>query len=314
MKIKKRIAPQQTISLRKSRHYIYYQLNHSHRNLREIEPKDINKRKHYMSDQVIPLIIISLILLPGCATNKIHIAENVKTDNKGNIVFMGYDIVIPDTRITNIHIQCSSNNIKKNKRCFNIPITPGKTTYKGASTYKMDFGEYKIDSIVFEIKTGKKTTQLTNGTILTTNLTDTISINADSDKKFIVSKIISPYVGRLYTDIDQDRVSHIFADKKSGGKMDISEIINGLKLKFSNKFPEDLLLEKESVRHALKRHINFPPDRNSSNESYNQSIKCDDTQGFFMKKTSCKIRGSKKSYDDSSLSREYSFSFSSSGF
>jgi len=260
--------------------------------------------------------MISLILLSGCAVNKIHIAEDVKADDKGNIVFMGYDIVIPDTRIINIHIQCSSSNIENNKhkRCFTIPVTPGKTTYKGASAYKMDFGEYKIDSIVFQIKTGRKTTKLTNGGILTTNLTDTISINAASDKKFIVSKKVSPYVGRLYTDIDQNRVSHIFADKKSGGKIDISEIVNGLKLKFSNKFPEDILLEKEGVRHALKRHINFPPDRNSSNESYNPSIKCYDTQGFLMKKTSCKIRGEKKSYNNLSLSREYSFSFSSSSF
>lgn len=263
-----------------------------------------------MSSKKYIIIVISLILLSGCAKNWINSVDDIRVDEDRNVVFMGYDFTIPDPRIRHISVKCRRSDTKwyvKSDSCLSIAGNKrnlGNFTFKGAKARRLKFGEYYISHLEYSIKTGTKTTTDSKGRSFTTDVISEVVIALDVKTKFTVSKEISPYIGRFYIDIDHENIETYF---KKGKRKDIEYLSNFLKLKISHKYSEDILNSKYSS--ALNFHINSPSDRHNVNDTYKNNIKCTGNVERITIHGDCKLSTTKK-LSKGVLSREYPFSFS----
>ncbi len=166
------------------------------------------------------IIAISLTLLSGCAKNRINSVDDIKVDEDRNVVFMGYDFTIPDPRIVSISVKCRSSNAKwyeKSDSCLSIAGNKwrnGEFTFKGVTARRLKFGEYYIKHLEYSIKTGTITTTDSKGNRSTTDVINEVIITPNTKIKFIVSKEISPYIGRFYIDIDHENIGAYFKEIK----------------------------------------------------------------------------------------------------
>lgn len=254
-----------------------------------------------------------IFLLSGCSKYNINSIDDIKADKDRNIVFMGYDFTIPDTRIKYIEIVCSHRNSEneiKNKPCLFITAKKGETKYTGTQVRKLEFGDYKVRYLKYTIKTGKQST----GTI-TIDLTEKVYIDTSLDIEFSVSRLTSPYVGRFYVDTDHENIGEYFKKKKksiwSKNKLKVTGLSKYLKLKTSQNYSQDISLSK--FRSALDAHINSPKDRRVVNDNYKNNINCTVDEGVILYESFCTIN-SITEISSGKLSKAYSFSFSSSRF
>lgn len=126
--------------------------------------------------------IFVLLMVTACsATKVVNKPQDIRADSESNIVLMSYDIAIigsdPDRNyhISNhLSFRCLNTSTGKEADCFLIPVSRGKKDMNGlslgvfqadaAKPYKMDFGDYVLQSVHFQVQIGVETTfQCTTG-------------------------------------------------------------------------------------------------------------------------------------------------------
>ncbi|MBT3721949.1 MAG: hypothetical protein HOG41_01060 [Gammaproteobacteria bacterium] len=209
-------------------------------------------------------VILGVLIISGCtATRMLHDAKDIASDEKSNSVFFGYDFIIPNTRIKYINFICSVKLPDKKvtyEKCFNVQAQKGNIKYKGASVFRLEFGEYSISRLDYTIITGveKRTStrckknslglsDICSSKTIKRDKTRVISIKPDFKKSFIVSKDNAPYIGRFHIKFDVD-VKNIASD--------VNVAISKNRLMLTNKFEKDLLLiNVVDMRKAAKKHF-----------------------------------------------------------
>ncbi len=203
---------------------------------------------------VLAVVMMGLSTLTGCAKTKIlSKAEDIHVYDDSNVVFLGYDIYIPDSRIQGMYFICKDESPRGEQKpfaCFPIKTVMGKTRYKGSALYKMQFGKYKITQLEYVIKTGTKRTTYTTykGGIYQSSYT----IDSDVDitchmypsfyKYFTVSPENSPYIGH-----------YIIYGKYSGNNCAPAEHSTVI-----YNFGEDVKsLRNKKLQKAARGHIDF---------------------------------------------------------
>ena len=203
---------------------------------------------------VLAVVMMGLSTLTGCAKTKIlSKAEDIHVYDDSNVVFLGYDIYIPDSRIKGMNFICkdeSPGGEQKPFACFPIKTVMGMTRYKGSALYKMKFGKYKITQLEYGIKTGTKSTTYTtykggkykDSYTIDSDVTKTCHMYPSFYKHFNVSPGNSPYIGH-----------YIIYGKYSGNNCAPEEHSTVI-----YQFGEDVKsLKKRNLESSARKHIDF---------------------------------------------------------